>query len=1581
MGAEEACADVVLTGNSVVNGGSNLVSSPVVSTNGVGNGTSTNPWVYAVSAPMNLGAYVIRTTNYLTESFKLDLGGNPLTGSSGVISLSTVPNYAYGVQTKAGSISIVNARAVTLGAIDTHGTGNGAAAAGHDYAGAINIGEPLGTNSGPVGGVSVDALLAYATYFNYQPYEHGAPITVYSTGSVSVTSNIVTTTGNGDAGDVNILHQGSFSAADILSSQNNGSSDADFAGRVTCSGNYVGTGPVGALQVRTIDSSYYRAQYGISRRAGGDITIRGYTGVRVTGNLLSLCNGDLGGGRLGAGLITITNITGDIQVDGAINSVASKGTNYSGAVTMIASGRIQLASLDLALVGSNTVLAATGKTYVVGAFLNFQTNKPANGWLNAPAGATIGYNAALVTNAYLAGATYTLKSGGQLVPMPAVDVSAGAGNVTVTEADLRGRLGTSSVPASVTLFWGTNAAAWSVTNNLGTLAPGALSVHVTGLLTNTTYYYAFLATNADFPAVPAAVAAPFTTLVDVSGWGRRMKISLGGYNRPETLTNFPLAVTLNESLPGFLYGAFSSTNGYDLRFYNAGLTRELNYEIEGRWNPTGNTFVWVQVDRIATSNDYIWAYWKNPSATAAAPAYTTNGATWADGYVGVWHMSQTNATDSSANRFQGSVSGAVTQMVAGVFGPANRLSGNNYITVPYNSAFTLANDYTIGGWFWLGGTSDQGVLGTYSPGFMLSVSSSTLQFYDGANWRSSGIAASALTNGWKYLVYTRSGSVNRFCLNGSNTTTLATGAATTGGGALTFGRANTWGNNNYNGPMDEVRISTVARSTNWVWAEYMNIASNASFLGFSTTESVQMGVPVITGVGAFNVDTNAADLVANLSSGAAPVTVTCYWGTNDGVASAASWMTNAPCGALSPPLYVTNHVTGLLPGTLYYFRFFASNVNDMVWAPLSTSFVTPGAPAVDNLAPANVAATGARLQGQVLGGGPIPETWIYWGTNDGGTVKANWSQAPISIGPHGATPFSQDVSGLLANQTYWYRCYVSNAFNGGSEAWAPASTNFTTPGPDCSIADTGVPEGAPGVNTTAVFAVTLSAVSAVAVSVDWGTSNGTAQVVNNDYQAVSGTLSIPAGQLTGSVSVVVVGDNALEANETFYVNLSNAVATAILRGTAAGVITNDDFTVYVRGDGMGSDTNNGVSWSNALATLQKALDSVPVYQVSQRASGSVGPFTIHVQASAGAQSYAACARNYLYSGVVGRSPIDAVFQGGWLNVDVAPAQTGVSRIMDATTNHAGISITSSDHFAWKKILVNRFAFTNVTRGVELVSADSAFNNVDTLLTLSNCTIRAQNDGAFLHYVMAYPTSNYGAPVRVTAVNVDVLAGLGGAGDGLRVEGSWMGSSVAADGVDPATGAPRVSTIRSLTGRGIVLTSMNNSELCDATFSNVVVYNCASNGISLDVAIPGSSGSTPYITRATLRNCTLAGNGSNGLYLVSQTAGSWASITNCIVANNGSGHGVKLDSTNGAFTCSEGYNVFFGNDVLTNGAVMVLSTNSSTANPLFYGQGAKPSPWYLLSSATSPAYRRGSDGRNRGAYQNDKIPSGTLLLLQ
>ena len=80
-----------------------------------------------------------------------------------------------------------------------------------------------------------------------------------------------------------------------------------------------------------------------------------------------------------------------------------------------------------------------------------------------------------------------------------------------------------------------------------------------------------------------------------------------------------------------------------------------------------------------------------------------------------------------------------------------------------------------------------------------------------------------------------------------------------------------------------------------------------------------------------------------------------------------------------------------------------------------------------------------------------------------------------------------------------------------------------------------------------------------------------------DYAITAGTLGIPAGATSRTVTVAISGETAVEADETFFVNLSNASNATIGDSQGIGTIVNDDGGLPIRGD-FTSDAKSDVLW-------------------------------------------------------------------------------------------------------------------------------------------------------------------------------------------------------------------------------------------------------------------------------------------------------------------------------------------------------------------------------------------------------------------
>jgi hypothetical protein len=124
---------------------------------------------------------------------------------------------------------------------------------------------------------------------------------------------------------------------------------------------------------------------------------------------------------------------------------------------------------------------------------------------------------------------------------------------------------------------------------------------------------------------------------------------------------------------------------------------------------------------------------------------------------------------------------------------------------------------------------------------------------------------------------------------------------------------------------------------------------------------------------------------------------------------------------------------------------------------------------------------------------------------------------------------------------------------------------------------------------SATFTVTLSATSAQTVTVDWATADGTA-TAGSDYQSASGTLTVPAGQTMGTITVLVNGDRLGELDETFVVKLSSPINAIIADGQGVGRILDDEPRISITDVTKAEGGKNKTTLFTFNVTLSAAYD-------------------------------------------------------------------------------------------------------------------------------------------------------------------------------------------------------------------------------------------------------------------------------------------------------------------------------------------------------------------------------------------------------
>lgn len=349
---------------------------------------------------------------------------------------------------------------------------------------------------------------------------------------------------------------------------------------------------------------------------------------------------------------------------------------------------------------------------------------------------------------------------------------------------------------------------------------------------------------------------PFTVTgggVWSNGYGYRRTIAIDHTKVPNTdQKNFPLLFSgtyayLATTANG---GAVTNSNGYDIIFtLDAAGTVPLPFEQDG-YNPsTGVVNYWVQIPTVShTSDTVIFLFFGNSSITTDQ---SNKNGTWNSYYKGVWHLpngSTLTANDSTGNANNGTISGPTA--TAGYFdGGANFVHYNSqYISTADSSSLKPAN-LTFSFWMNRSGPQEQHAhtiqkgQGSGAPygSYLFQLNDSGSDSSEGSLYvgTTDGVANGVtFPNGsfsggvWYNIVGTFNSSTRVVTAykNGQSvgTTTAAVGTISYDITGLQLGRQPTFGQY-FNGILDEVRVSSIARSADWIAAEYTNQSSPWAF--------------------------------------------------------------------------------------------------------------------------------------------------------------------------------------------------------------------------------------------------------------------------------------------------------------------------------------------------------------------------------------------------------------------------------------------------------------------------------------------------------------------------------------------------------------------------------------------------------------------------------------------------------------------------------------------------------------------------------------------------------------------------------
>ena len=322
-------------------------------------------------------------------------------------------------------------------------------------------------------------------------------------------------------------------------------------------------------------------------------------------------------------------------------------------------------------------------------------------------------------------------------------------------------------------------------------------------------------------------------------------------------SNFPVLISGTYNGSGGTFDARTVANGgliqntvtlnsqtvpADLLFTSdSGCRTKLNWEVASYTASTGALEVWVQVPTVSHSSDTVIYMCYDNSSISTYQGNATS--TWDANYKGVYHLpdgTTLSVNDSSASGANGTTHGSPTATAGQIDGAVNLVAASSQYISMTNSVAS-GNSITVSGWIKTTSPSNYDVIMDARQNgsaagcvlFLDHAASNHSAWYCNNTGQQDGSVNLADGN-WHYLVGTLSGGTSQISyvdgvavtsgtvssFNGFTAGTSLIGAAENGGSTPTTFT---------DGAVDEVRISNIARSADWIKTEYNNQSSPSTF--------------------------------------------------------------------------------------------------------------------------------------------------------------------------------------------------------------------------------------------------------------------------------------------------------------------------------------------------------------------------------------------------------------------------------------------------------------------------------------------------------------------------------------------------------------------------------------------------------------------------------------------------------------------------------------------------------------------------------------------------------------------------------
>jgi hypothetical protein len=403
--------------------------------------------------------------------------------------------------------------------------------------------------------------------------------------------------------------------------------------------------------------------------------------------------------------------------------------------------------------------------------------------------------------------------------IPSISTLSPSSGAVGTSVTIAGLFFGSTQGSSTVNFNGTTASvtSWSDTSINVSVPSGATSGNV-------------VVTASGVTSNPAWFTVPGTSS-SIYSYSYSRRITIDHTKVPHTdQLNFPVLVSGTYSYLATTAngGNVTNSNGYDIIFTSdpAG-TDILPFEQESYNATTGAVVYWVKLPLVSHTTDTMFYIFYGNSAITSDLSNKTG--LWDSTYAGVWHLpngSGLGLSDSTENGNNGTNNGATA--TTGQIDGAASFNGSTNITLADTGSLDITSNVTIEAWVKTSATGDVRVVShsnSSSPnnGYEFGLgnqSAGKTDFWNGTSWESANTAVN--DNTWHAIAISVNGSTENFYRDGAADGSVSGGTPSSYSGTGTLGL-------NFNGTIDEIRLSNVARSADWLATEYNNQSSPSTF--------------------------------------------------------------------------------------------------------------------------------------------------------------------------------------------------------------------------------------------------------------------------------------------------------------------------------------------------------------------------------------------------------------------------------------------------------------------------------------------------------------------------------------------------------------------------------------------------------------------------------------------------------------------------------------------------------------------------------------------------------------------------------